>query len=357
MIFYRKLRIFLLASMSDSSNKLFPTRLHLVIFITYIALFVNQGLLITASKDENNKYTYNTTTVVILVELGKLFFILLLQFRESSLSEFLNQIKSNARMFGFYMIPALLYCLYNNLAFINLKAYGPTSYWLLLQFRVVTTGVVYQFLFNKQLSLRQWLSLGLLTFGCIVQHIGHSSAESSSFNFRVDRYLLFMLVQIFSSCIAGVYNEYLLKGKAGDVPFLTQSFFMYLDSIICNFGYMYFNSTFSQALTPEGLASLKQPIVLGIILNNTIAGLVTAILLKKLNSILKQFGASLEIIFTAILVWILFGKAITTYTFMAIVIVCTAIYIYSTSPIQNPSTQGNTVEATGQDSSRKGEHV
>ncbi len=47
-------------------------------------------------------------------------------------------------VFGFYMIPALLYCLYNNLAFVNLKAYGPTSYWLLLQFRVVTTGVVYQ---------------------------------------------------------------------------------------------------------------------------------------------------------------------------------------------------------------------
>jgi hypothetical protein len=47
-------------------------------------------------------------------------------------------------VFGFYMIPALLYCLYNNLAFTNLKAYGPTSYWLLLQFRVVTTGIVYQ---------------------------------------------------------------------------------------------------------------------------------------------------------------------------------------------------------------------
>lgn len=120
---------------------------------------------------------------------------------------------------------------------------------------------------------------------------------------------------------------------------------------------MYFNGTFSQALTPEGLAALKQPIVLGIILNNTIAGLVTAILLKKLNSILKQFGASLEIIFTAILVWLLFGQAITTYTFIAIVIVCTSIYIYSTSPIQNPSTQGNTVEPPNQDSGRKSERV
>ena len=40
------------------------------------------GLLITASKDANNKYTYNTTTVVILVELGKLLFVLIMLFRE-----------------------------------------------------------------------------------------------------------------------------------------------------------------------------------------------------------------------------------------------------------------------------------
>lgn len=320
----------------NDTNKLFPTNLHLAIFVTYIFLFVNQGLLITASKDENNKYTYNATTVVILVELGKLFFILVLHLREGSISEFYNQITSNFKMFALYMIPALLYCFYNNLAFVNLKAYGPTSYWLLLQFRVVITGIVYQVLFDKKLTMRQWFSLGLLTFGCIVQHIGHSSAETSSFSFQVDRYLFLMLVQIFSSCIAGVYNEYLLKGHAGDVPFLTQSFFMYLDSIICNFGYMYFTGTFSTAVSPEGLAALKKPIVVAIIVNNTMAGLVTAILLKKLNSILKQFGASLEIIFTAILVWLLFGKAITTYTFIAIVIVCSAIYIYSRSPIENP---------------------
>lgn len=161
-----------------------------------------------------------------------------------------------------------------------------------------------------------------------------------------------MLVQIFSSCFAGVYNEYLLKGQAGDVPFLTQSFFMYLDSIICNFGYMYFNGTFTIAVSPEGLNALKRPIVLAIIINNTIAGIVTAILLKKLNSILKQFGASMEIILTAILVWILFGKAISAYTFMAILIVCSAVYLYSISPVVNPSK----IEVN-LNSQRKEEHV
>ena len=37
-----------------------------------------------------------------------------------------------------------MYCLYNNLQFTNLANYDPTTYFLLLQFRVVVTGVVFQ---------------------------------------------------------------------------------------------------------------------------------------------------------------------------------------------------------------------
>ena len=44
----------------------------------------------------------------------------------------------------YYFVPAGLYCLYNNLQFVNLAAYDPTTYYLLLQFRVVVTGVVFQ---------------------------------------------------------------------------------------------------------------------------------------------------------------------------------------------------------------------
>lgn len=163
-----------------------------------------------------------------------------------------------------------------------------------------------------------------------------------------------MLVQILSSCFASVYNEYLLKGKAGDVPFLIQSFFMYLDSIICGLCYMYFNGTFSKAISPEGITAVKQPIVVAIILNNIIAGIVTALLLKKLNSILKQFAASLEIILTAIFVWLLFGKAITSYTLLAILIVCSSIYVYSTSPIENSVPTSSEPISSG---SKREEHV
>lgn len=43
-----------------------------------------------------------------------------------------------------YIVPAFLYCLYNNLQFVNLSSYDPTMYYVFLQFRVVVTGVVYE---------------------------------------------------------------------------------------------------------------------------------------------------------------------------------------------------------------------
>lgn len=40
--------------------------------------------------------------------------------------------------------------------------------------------------------------------------------------------------QVFSSCFAGVYNEFLLKDTGVDVHIMMANVFMYLNSIICN---------------------------------------------------------------------------------------------------------------------------
>jgi len=43
-----------------------------------------------------------------------------------------------------YFVPAGLYTAYNNLSFVNLQHFDPTTYFLLLQFRVVVTGIIFQ---------------------------------------------------------------------------------------------------------------------------------------------------------------------------------------------------------------------
>jgi len=47
--------------------------------------------------------------------------------------------------------------------------------------------------------------------------------------------ILLMFTQILCSCLAGVYNEYLLKkGQGVNVNVYIQNIYMYADSILCN---------------------------------------------------------------------------------------------------------------------------
>ena len=253
-----------------------------------------------------------------------------------------------------YFVPSFLYCLYNNLTFINLSSYDPTTYFLLLQFRVVVTGIVFQVLFQKTLSRNQWISLILLTIGCIIKQVGYTSKtsketpESNTTEFDLSKYvntsLLLILVQVFSSCFAGVYNEFLLKEKDNNLDIMMQNAFMYLDSIICNVLLLQFyipsdkaTGGLIEALSPSALSAVFQWKVMLIMVNNAMIGIVTSLFLKSLNSILKTFASALELMFTGILAWIFFGIALDLLTVVSIAIVFLATWLYSKNPVKNPS--------------------
>lgn len=54
-------------------SELFPTRVSFAIFIGYIALFVGQGIFVTASQSSNGeRYAYNTSVAVLVTEMLKL---------------------------------------------------------------------------------------------------------------------------------------------------------------------------------------------------------------------------------------------------------------------------------------------
>lgn len=331
--------------MAWCSKDLFPTKLSFVYFISYMGLFINQGILVTASKTKSNTYTYNTVTVVLLTECIKLCAALAIYLRENKVSVFWAELSKNRKVLLYYFVPAGLYCLYNNLQFVNLAAYDPTTYYLLLQFRVVVTGVVFQVIFQKKLSRIQWASLIFLTFGCIVKEYGRTSAKASEATSAtssslgllsyLDPHLILILLQVFSSCFAGVYNEYLLKDKGCDIHIMMQNVFMYLNSIICNMIVLAFKGELIGAFTLTSLSSIAHTSVICIMLNNAAIGIVVSLFLRSLNSILKTFASALELMFTAVLCWIIFGIAIDWFTVLAIVIVSSATFLYAQNPVVN----------------------
>lgn len=249
-------------------------------------------------------------------------------------------------MLALYFAPAFLYCLYNNLAFHNLSVFDPTTYYLLLQFRVVVTGVLFQIIFKKYLSRKQWLSLMLLTLGCMVKQINfgdlpaslsdEASPPKNTIGFDLSINAVFILIQTVCSCLAGVYNEYLLKDKNQECfNIYMQNVFMYIDSIVCNFLLLLVQGNILSAFASESLVEIFRPGVLLIAFNSCAIGIVTSFFLKYMNSILKTFASALELCFTAILCWIIFSIPIYMNTMLAIAIVSISVYLYSQSPVTN----------------------
>lgn len=350
-------------------RELFPTKLTFLIFLLYMSLFIGQGIFVTASQESNNSYSYNTVTVVLLTEILKLIVSTCLYCRENNLPSLVRDVRKDRHVLALYMVPAFLYCLYNNLAFVNLATFDPTTYYLLLQLRVVVTGVLFQIIFKKYLSQRQWISLILLTLGCMLKQVDlnkfYSDANDDSeaaalqagvgavekateglqneakaigknmtgFDFSISA--VFILAQTICSCLAGVYNEYLLKDKGAEVNIFVQNVFMYLDSIVCNAAILLLRGELLDAFSAHNLGSIMRFSVIIIIVNNAAIGIVTSFFLKYMNSILKTFASALELLFTAVLCYFLFAIPIYINTALAIAVVSYAIYLYTQSPVVN----------------------
>jgi UDP-sugar transporter A1/2/3 len=223
---------------------------------------------------------------------------------------------------------------------------------------VVLTAIIFQILFSKKLTRLQWISIILLTFGCILKHVGHSnySNSESSTRLKLSDYfnssLILIGFQILASCIAGVYNEYLLK-KDESADIMLQNVFMYVDSIVCNVFLLSFyvpndekTGGLIEAFSIKSLYLIFNFKVVLIILNNAAIGLVTSLFLKNLNSILKTFASALELVFTALLSLIIFNIPLDSLTVFSIAIVSYATWLYSKNPVNNVTKQQNHVEVT-----------
>lgn len=203
-------------------------------------------------------------------------------------------------------------------------------------------------IFKKQLSQKQWLSLLLLTVGCMLKQFNFTkeadeeehAKKSGSLEFNISA--IFILVQVFCSCLAGVYNEYLLKHTGANVNIFIQNVYMYLDSIICNVLVLTLKGDIIEAFIGDNLLKIFHYKVLLIMINNAAIGIITSFFLKTLNSILKTFASALELLLTAVLSYVFFSIPVYLNTVLAIVTVLYAVYLYSQNPVSNvPERSGN----------------
>ncbi|CAE7202344.1 senju [Symbiodinium natans] len=310
------------------------------LFATYVGLWTSSHLLVYSSRLASAP-AYNATSVVLLTEMVKLCLAsAMFVAYDGPLSEMLRLTWTHRRVLLKYAIPAVLYALYNNLLYVNLAAFDPGTYNVLLQLKIALTGLLYQVLFAKQLNRNQWRAIFLITGGCMCKESG--KVKALGFQANLSSWLL-LIVQMLCSVLAGVYNEVLLKASDSansTVPTNLQNAFMYFQSIVVNGIVLVWEGQVAESISADNVAAILTPRVLLIIGIMSSVGLVTGFFLKHLDSVLKAVASGLEVVFTTLLGFLLFGAPLGVAGVASAALVGSGVALYSRPvPVRPPSAE------------------
>jgi len=216
-----------------------------VYILIYVAMWCIHSLLIKCSQLPTpdpltgSKYSYDIWVTALNTELLKLgLSIVYLCFRKESVNgpvQALKDLYAMSHLAKWFIVPAVIYCVANVLMFINLRLVAVPTYRVLINARVVFSGLLLQRFFHKKLTHLQWVALGILILGCTLEQLGSFSLEQGGL-----LALVFILTQGLCSSLGGVYFQWLLQRNVGaqEAGLVEKNIFLYSCMTVLNFMYI-----------------------------------------------------------------------------------------------------------------------
>lgn len=254
-----------------------------------------------------------------------------------------DALRKNVTLIARYSAVAAFFCVYDVLSFVNLKFFDPSTYSIFLQTRVVITGIVWEVAFQKRLSWMQRFGLFLICFGGMVKQIGNDEASFNLGMPSLSSNHLMLVVQITINVCAGIANEFLLK-EVGAAPLNLQNCLQYMWTLLwCALTAVFCPISGIHLELSEAEAELRKmlgPDMLPLILAFALMGLITSVLLKRLNSIWKAIATSSELFFTAFASYLIFGYPVRLMDLAALCIAVSGVYLYA-RPAPTPKVEAS----------------
>ncbi|KAJ6531595.1 nucleotide-sugar transporter-domain-containing protein [Mycena vulgaris] len=250
-------------------------------------------------------------------------------------------------------IPAILYVVQNSLQFVAVSNLPVASFQVTYQMKILTTAAFSVALLRRKLSPTKWLSLFFLAIGVgIVQiqtsTLGHvaknvavgSAHDSAPLHIHVMSPLKgfgAVTAACFTSGLAGVYFEMVLKNSRADlwVRNVQLALFSLIPALL--------PVLYSSAAAPHNSRGFLHdvfrnfgPWAWATVAIQVFGGLVTAIVIKYSDNILKGFATSLSIILSSLASVALFHFSITPSFIIGASTVLCATWMYNQPPGQEP---------------------
>ncbi|KAK9668367.1 hypothetical protein RND81_13G055500 [Saponaria officinalis] len=292
----------------------------------------SQGILTTLSQS-NRGYKYDYATVPFLAEVFKLLVSSLLLWREVRMSPTVRM-TTDWKTVRLFPIPSVIYLIHNNVQFATLTYVDTSTYQIMGNLKIVSTGILFRLFLKKKLSNLQWMGIILLAVGTTTSQVkgcGESSCDSL-FSAPIQGYMLGILSACLSA-LAGVYTEFLMK-KNNDSLYW-QNVQLYTFGAIFNMARLVvddFRSGFEKGPWWQRLFDGYTLTTWLVVLNLGSSGLLVSWLMKYADNIVKVYSTSMAMLLTMILSVYLFNFKPTVQLFLGIIICMMSVHMYFAPP-------------------------
>lgn len=243
------------------------------------------------------------------------------------------------------LVPALLYLLQNSLLYVALSNLTAPIFQVTYQGKLVTTAVVSVIMLQRKYSFQQWVCLVGLSLGVAIVVLGEKGGskeneENGSQNLFVG--LVSVTTACFSSALAGVYFEYVVKkpsaaGQTAPSPSLwMRNMQLAFFSVCIALGQGIFQKADADAPADQGYFHGFTGWVWVLVWLQAGGGLLVAAVIKYADNVLKGMATGVSVVTSTACSTVLFGTPLTGQFSIGAVMILISVYGFS-NPITLPS--------------------
>ncbi|CEG01293.1 Nucleotide-sugar transporter [Ostreococcus tauri] len=308
----------------------------LLLFFTVSATIFTE-----ASKREDGTYAYDTFVIPCVVEAVKLVVSSALLARERVVHAHSRApLGFTVRGFAAYSFPALCYFVSNNCMFYIIRYLGASTFQIMNNLKVLSTGVFMYVFLDRKLSWAQWKALIMLVIGCMVTQLNAKAVEGDDAENRstLAGYAL-VLTSAVASGAGGVFSERLLKGKGADqqkangvgASIHWQNMQLYVFGLL--FGVISLRMDAKKSASSPGgnIFDGFNAYAYATVATLAICGLLVSFILKYLDNVAKCFCAALSMLCVALLDSAMKSETIPLSVVLGIVLTALALEQYNLS--------------------------
>lgn len=282
---------------------------------------------------------YSVCTMVIMTELLKLVFSVILLAREvEGLGRAINTLRTE---FAHHrteclklLVPAGLYFCQNNILIFAVTNLDTAVYQVCYQMKLVVTAMLSVVLLGRSLSKAQWLAVLLLCAGIVAVNMSAAGEKVQAKGGQNPTLgLMAVFCAAFTSGMAGVYFEKLVKG--GQQSVWARNFFLAFFSL--GFGAITMVVKEPQALSRDAFFHGYDSLVCTVVVVNALGGMIVAMVIKYADNILKGFATGISTLLSTLCSIMLFGFQPNALFALGAAVVIFSTFMYSSAKEILPS--------------------